>query len=399
MSTSRQFCNLGDVCEVIGGGTPSKSRADYYSGDIPWATVRDMNTDIIFQTEHKITEEGLKKSSSNLIPKNNVIIATRVGLGKVCLIESDTAINQDLRGIVPKSNDELAVRYLFWWLKSVAHKIEAEGTGATVKGVKLPFIKSLQIPLPDINEQKRIVEILDEAFEGIAIAKANAEKNLQNARALFENYLESIFTSDSEGWLTKTLGEEYDVRDGTHDSPKYEEEGYPLITSKNLKRDGLNFDNVKFINKTDYNAINKRSAVAKGDILIAMIGTIGNPIIVEVEPTFAIKNVALLKLRKNQSSKFLKYYLGSRFVVEKMMREAKGTTQKFVGLGYLRNFPINTPPLEVQELIVNQLSVVEEQSKTLEKLYLKKLVEVEALKKSLLDQAFSGKLTNKEVAA
>ena len=140
--------NLGDLCQVIGGGTPSKDKTKYYSGDIPWATVRDMRSEVITETECKITKEAVKNSATNIIPKGNVVIATRVGLGKVCLLGQDTAINQDLRGIVPIDLKALSVRFLFWWLKDIADAIVAEGTGATVQGVKLPFVKSLQVPLP-----------------------------------------------------------------------------------------------------------------------------------------------------------------------------------------------------------------------------------------------------------
>lgn len=154
------------------------------------------------------------------------------------------------------------------------------------------------------------------------------------------------------GWAVKTLGEVYDVRDGTHDSPKYVESGYPLITSKNLKDKGLSFENVQYISEADYNKINARSAVHRGDVLFAMIGTIGNPTIVEVEPNFAIKNVALLKVPHVQNSSFLKYYLETEEVISKMVSEAKGTTQKFVGLGYLRSFPIKIPSLSEQQRIV-----------------------------------------------
>jgi len=126
-----------------------------------------MHSDCISKTDCMITNEGVRQSSTNIIPGGNVVIATRVGLGKVCMLSQDTAINQDLRGIIPKNKGILDPRYLFWWFKSIASCIESEGTGATVKGVKLPFIKSLQIPLPPLPVQERIVAILDEAFAGI----------------------------------------------------------------------------------------------------------------------------------------------------------------------------------------------------------------------------------------
>ena len=173
---------MGEVCDVIGGGTPSKAISKYFNGSIHWATVRDMKGDFITETEHKITEEAIKNSSTNIIPKGNVVIATRVGLGKICVIENDTAINQDLRGIVPKKKSQIEVGFLFQWFKSISHLIVEEGTGATVQGVKLPFIKDLEIPLPPLPEQQRIVSILDEAFAAIAKAKANAEQNLKNAK-------------------------------------------------------------------------------------------------------------------------------------------------------------------------------------------------------------------------
>ncbi|SDM41018.1 type I restriction enzyme, S subunit [Daejeonella rubra] len=155
-----------------------------------------------------------------------------------------------------------------------------------------------------------------------------------------------------QGWEIKKLGEVYDVRDGTHDSPKYVSEGYALITSKNLKNDSLNYDNVNYITEQDYININKRSKVDIGDILFAMIGTIGNPVVIKDEPDFAIKNVALFKVPKSQDSFFLKYFLDSSNVIDCMSNDAKGATQKFVGLGYLRNFEISLPPLPEQQRIV-----------------------------------------------
>lgn len=153
-------------------------------------------------------------------------------------------------------------------------------------------------------------------------------------------------------WTSTTLGKAYDVRDGTHDSPKYQNDGYPLVTSKNLKENYLDLNNVQYISETDYLKINERSFVSQGDVLLAMIGTIGNPVVIIEKPNFAIKNVALFKVPEDQDSFFLKYYLQSNYVKEKMQVEAKGTTQKFVGLGYLRSFPITLPPLSEQKRIV-----------------------------------------------
>lgn len=140
-----EWKKLGEVCEIIGGGTPQKAKKEFYQGDILWATVRDMNNDILSQTEFQITKDAIKKSSTNVIEKGNVIIATRVGLGKVCILKNDTAINQDLKGIIPKNNKAINRLFLFNWFKSIASVIVENGTGATVQGVKIPFIKSLPV--------------------------------------------------------------------------------------------------------------------------------------------------------------------------------------------------------------------------------------------------------------
>ncbi|WP_376697243.1 restriction endonuclease subunit S [Wenzhouxiangella sp. EGI_FJ10305] len=157
------------------------------------------------------------------------------------------------------------------------------------------------------------------------------------------------------GWLAARLGEIYDVRDGTHDTPKYVSEGVPLVTSKNLSSGVLSFDGVKLISEEDHRKISQRSLVEKNDVLFAMIGSIGNPVIVDTNKAFSIKNVALFKYidSKDQSPKFLKYLL--EFASHVMRNEATGGLQPFVSLGYLRSFPIALPPLVEQHRIAEKV--------------------------------------------
>jgi len=140
-----------------------------------------MRSELLEKTELTITEEAIKNSSTNIITRGNVIIATRVGLGKVCILSQDTAINQDLKGVIPKKNN-VTPEYLFWWFKSISEEIVNAGTGLTVQGVKLPFIKALLFPIISISEQQQIVNILDQAYEAIDQAKANIERNIENAK-------------------------------------------------------------------------------------------------------------------------------------------------------------------------------------------------------------------------
>lgn len=156
----------------------------------------------------------------------------------------------------------------------------------------------------------------------------------------------------------KRLKDIVDVRDGTHNSPKYiNEGGYPLITSKNIKDNSIDFENVNYISLEDYEKINQRSSVSKGDILMPMIGTIGNPVLVKTEKEFAIKNVALFKLAQNEKidSKFFYYCLKSESIVNQLAKNKRGGTQSFVSLSNIRDLKIPLLNIETQKKIVEVL--------------------------------------------
>ena len=148
------------------------------------------------------------------------------------------------------------------------------------------------------------------------------------------------------------LGDVLDIRDGTHDTPKYVEYGVPLITSKNLTDNGICFRNISYISESDHKEISKRSAVSKGDILYGMIGTIGRPTLVETDVQFSIKNVALFKLSNPEiDNRYFLYLLKSEEINKQISQESKGGTQKFVSLGALRGLKAAFPPLPEQRRI------------------------------------------------
>ena len=345
----------------------------------------------------RFTDDPAKLSQKFLQANDVLFNSGGVGtLGRshhISEIEPKTYVPDSFVLVLRTNGEQLLSKYLYYYLQSPAAKqlIEDNTRGTIgITSIKSEAVLGFPIPCPSLVEQQRIVRQLDDVFEGIALAKANAEKNLQNARAIFESYLESVFMQGGEGWEETTLGEAFEVRDGTHDSPKYQPQGYPLVTSKNLRHDGLSLSDVKLISESDYIKINKRSAVHQGDVLFAMIGTIGNPIVVVEKPNFAIKNVALFKNPHGQSSAFLKHYLASRLVVNKMAKEAKGTTQKFVSLGYLREFPISIPPFVAQTNVVDRLERLAVETQKLTTLYGLQCSSLDAMKESLLRQSFSG---------
>ena len=188
---------LGKVLsKIVGGGTPPKSVPKYFQGSIPLMTVKDMKVSRPSKTGFNITKEALANCSSRIVPADTVIIATRMGLGKVVRPQMPTAINQDLKALFPVA--ALDNSFLEMWLTSIASKIEAMGTGTTVKGIRLRQVRELEIPLPPLNEQRRIVEKIETLFARLD----KGEEALRAVRTLLARYRQSVLKAAVTGQLT-----------------------------------------------------------------------------------------------------------------------------------------------------------------------------------------------------
>lgn len=387
---------LSDLCGIARGGSPRPIK-NFITDDpegINWIKIGDTQVGgrYIDRTEQKIIPES--KSRSRFVEPGSFLLSNSMSFGRPYILRTSGCIHDGWLVLEPDYS-RVGQDYLYHVLGSplVFMQFDWLAAGSTVRNLNISLVGRVEIPLPPLEEQRRIVAILDEAFEGLDRARMNAEVNLQNARELFEAFLSAFFEERKGDWTDTILGEAYDVRDGTHDSPKYQPSGRALITSKNLGRDGLHFDKVKFISEDDFLAISKRSGVDEGDVLFAMIGTIGNPIVVDVEPDFAIKNVALFKMKNQRDGRFLRYFLKSRQTVERMRAEAKGTTQQFVGLGYLRKFSVRVPEPKEETALICELEGAEAACRKLEELYEQKLRDLDELRQSILHKAFAGELT------
>jgi type I restriction enzyme S subunit len=203
-----------------------------------------------------------------------------------------------------------------------------------------------------------------------------------------------VFENKGDDWEEKTLNEITEVKDGTHDSPKYVATGIPFVTQKNVKITGLCIENTKFITEQDHEKFYKRSNVSFGDILISMIGANrGMVALVDIDKVISIKNVGLIKSSVNINNQFLLYYLKSRSAMKYIMFMSNGGAQEFIGLTALRSFPIPFPLLKTQQLIVQKLDALSIETKKLENHYQQKINDLEELKKSVLQKAFAGELS------
>ena len=195
----------------------------------------------------------------------------------------------------------------------------------------------------------------EDLYQEIQKIKEKTETGKRKSKPLLQVSKDEVPFAVPSSWKLTRLAEVFDVRDGTHDTPKYVEEGFPLVTSKNLSSGRLNIDNVKYISEEDYLDINRRSQVEQNDILFAMIGSIGNPVLVDIKPEFSIKNVALFKYFDSKSTVpgFLLMYL--KFAAKDIQDKSSGAVQSFVSLGYLRAYPFMLPPVNEQKRIVTKV--------------------------------------------
>jgi type I restriction enzyme S subunit len=316
-----------------------------------------------------------------------VIIATRVGLGKVCILEQDTAINQDLRALIPKDSS-LDVKYLFHWYKSVADQVEKAGIGATVKGVTLPFVKALRIPVPPIEEQRRIVAILDEAFACIDKAKANTEKNIQNARELFDSYLNNIFSNPGPDWEKRGLGE---IGNVSMCKRVYKEQTTANGDIPFYKIGTFGKEPDSFISNEIYDDFrSKYSFPQVGDVLLSAAGTIGRRVKYDGRPAyFQDSNIIWLA---HDESQVLNDYL-FHFYGACEWGSTKGATISRLYNDNLRQIKISFPKSsDEQRTIVQRLDSLSSETQNAAAISQRKMDGLESLRKSILQKAFSGDL-------
>lgn len=293
---------------------------------------------------------------------NDVLMSVRAPIGTLNIANVKCCIGRGLASFRAKSRTTNS--YLYYYLKYSRTKLESLGTGSTFKAIGKDALSKFPIPVPPIEEQRAICSLLDKL--SLVIEKKKEQlKELDNlAQSIFYDMFGDPVTNE-RGWGVMGLNEVCDVRDGTHDSPKYIVGGeYILITSKNIVDGRIDYTNINYISKEDYDAINKRSEVDDGDIIMAMIGTIGKPIIVKKENyKFCIKNVALIKFCADSkvSNVYIQALLNSSSFSQYIVSKNQGGTQKFVALGTIRKLPIPIPPLPLQKSFAEKIETIEHQ--------------------------------------
>lgn len=342
INSDYEFATLSEVCEINPETLdPALLNIDEFIY-LDISTVENGTGRIKFDNLIK-KDEAPSRARRKIQDKDIILSTVRPNLKAFAYIENPPKNTIASTGFaVLRVKENLNSKFLFYNLftyNMVAQMISMMGKGS-YPSINQSDVASLKIPLPSLSIQEEIVA----EIEGY-------QKIIDGAKMVVENYKPKI-DIDTE-WEMVELQSLCDVRDGTHNSPRYKDKGYPLITSKNIKDGKIDFENVNLISKEDLDDINKRSFVENGDIIMPMIGTIGNPIVVNKDREFAVKNVALIKFYTNSKINriYLKNILDSEYFNQYYQSQSSGSTQKFISLGFIRSINIPLPALEIQEQI------------------------------------------------
>ncbi len=295
-----------------------------------------------------------------------------------------------------KPNRELSREYLLYWLMAdeTCDRINATCTGARMPRAQMNEVMGFDFPLPPLAEQRRIVGLLDKAFAGIATAKANAEKNLKNARAIFESYLNEVFTKKGEGWVETRLEEVCGLQNGfAFKSSTFKTSGVPILRISNIQNGRIDADNrLVFFDPKDYRENLDRYRIIEDDLLIAMSGATTGKLGFNTVNTVFYLNQRVGKFEPSAKlfKRFLYHFLSTK--IEENLRISAGTAQPNLSTEQIKGFILPLPSIDEQERIVEALETLSEESQRLAAIYQQKLAALEALKKSLLHQAFGGEL-------
>lgn len=331
-----------------------------------------------------------KVSSEQYLQKGDILICASSGsknlVGKAASVSFDIkctfgAFCKVIRPISKYAN------YLGMYFQSDIYRriISNVAIGANINNIRNEHIDSLELSIYSDDKNNEIVSLLDTLQSIITHRRTQLEKLDLLVKARFVEMFGDMVLNPNK-WEKNLLGEVCDVRDGTHDSPKYFVEGYPLVTSKNVTGGNIDFTNCNLICEDDYNKINQRSKVDRGDILMPMIGTVGNPVIIDIDEKFAIKNVALIKFRNDSKviNMFIKSLLESDYFDRVVISKVRGGTQKFISLGDIRKLNICLPPLDLQTQFADFVKQVDKSKVAVQK----ELDKAQTLFDSLMQEYF-----------
>ena len=377
MKKGWQTKKLGELCEIELGRTPARANPSFWDEKREtsnvWLSIADLlkaEDNVVVDSKEYVSDEGAK--ICKLVPKGTLLVSFKLTLGRLAFAGRDLFTNEAIAALTIFNERELSKEFLFYflhffdWVGAAENDVKLKGM--TLNKAKL---KEMEVHFPTtLAEQQRIVRLLDEAFAGLATAKANVEKNLRNARAFFESHLQSVFSQRGKGWVETTIGDQLTLQRGFDITKGQQSKGVvPVVSSGGIK------------------SYHDR-AMAKGPgVVIGRKGTLGKVFYLESDYWPHDTTLWVKDFKKNEP-RFV-YYL---FAGLDMKRLDSGAANPALNRNQVHPIVVTWPPVAQQKAIIGTLDSLEEETRRLAAIYERKLAALEALQKSLLHQAFAGEL-------
>jgi type I restriction enzyme S subunit len=399
--------NLGDLYKI--GSSKRVLKSQWQTSGVPFYRGREITvlskhgevSNELFISE-ELYQEYAKKHG---VPATEDIVITAIGtIGNSYIVgANDRFYFKDASVLWLKKTSNVDSSFINLWLKSPLMREQLdEGNGATVDTLTIKKLQTLQVNLPPIPEQQRIVAILDQASADIEKARANAEKNLKNARELFDSYLNQVFSQRGEGWVEKSLDEiveegcslSYGIVQPGDDFPN----GLPVVRPTDLKSKIIHVEGLKLINPelaTGY----RRTTLEGGELLLCVRGSTGVISIASQELSGANVTRGIVPIRFNKfiiMQTFGYYQFISEIIQKQVRAHTYGAALMQINIRDLRKLTFVIPPVSFQSAAIPELDDMARNLARLETVYLQKTASLDELKKSLLQKAFSGELTKPE---
>jgi type I restriction enzyme S subunit len=404
MSNEWKLEKLGDLCQFVRGpfgGSLKKGifKKDGYAVYEQQHAIYNQFSEIRYFVDEKKFNE-MKRFELN---SGDLIMSCSGTMGKIAIVPENIKkgiINQALLKLTPSK--KVAIHFLKLWMESQSFQdsLKKYSGGAAIQNVaSVAILKEIEIPLPPLSEQKHIVEILDETFAAIDKAKANVERNLQNAKELFESYLQNAFANKGEDWEEKRLGEVLQKTE-TIDPTKKPNQEFTYIDVSSVNKENFQIENTALLKGKDAPS-RARKLIKTNDIIFATVRpTLKRIAIISANYNEQVCSTGYFVLRASArlDYRIIFYYLQTKTFLENMEKLQRGASYPAVTDGDVKDQIINFPKsLQEQNLVADRLDNISIELKNLETIYRQKLNDLEELKKSILQKAFNGELTEKEL--
>ena len=374
---------LVDICEIITGNTPLKKEKEYWDKDeVPFITPPELKYEGINYITPNIYVSKIGAKQGRIIPKNSICVCCIGSLGKLGILKEDAITNQQINSLILK-NKNVDLLYLYFYLKTIKNNLESIASSTTVKIINKSSFEKIEISLPNLEIQKKISKKLELLENNIDFRKNQLNYLKELNKSLFTKY------SKNKKVVNLELEEICEfIKDGTHQTPTYvntNENGYKFLSSKDVSKGIINWDNTKYISEELHKELYKKIAPKKNDILLAKNGTTGIAALVDKEEIFDIYvSLAILRLKKEYNPKYILEGINSIETNQQFKKSLKGIGVPNLHLKEIKKVKIPIPPIELQNKFAERVEKIEKLKFEIEK----SIEEAQKLYNSLISKYF-----------